>query len=442
VARFLFSVFGSSGHIHPMLPVAKILADQGHEVGFLTAPSYKALLEQMGFSYWAPRFWNAKVASLGMPIRSRNFVRSLREAIKYILEFSLPQGVEQAKDLECCKREWNFDVLVSSDMVLGASLFAERSNCIWATLGAFLSCPLPGPAIPPWSLGLRPPKNLLGRLGVGVFSFLYRQSFRLLSIRWNKIRRNHGLPSKSISLMYSIFSPYLYLLPSPSLFDYSRSDLPPSIHHVGPCMWEEASSSTGSWVSPFDNDNPTLYCTAGTVYNSLDFVRVIVDAVRDKKVNVFATVGRNNDPVSLGTLPKNVQVVQYVPQNVVLPRVSAVICNGGSGATMGAILARKPMVIVPMISDQPENARRCEDLGLAKVLSLKKFNAENVWLAIRSVLEDARFQARATAVGDQFAALNGPRQGAFLLDQLARTRRPVLRSGNDGTSAAVERLGL
>jgi UDP:flavonoid glycosyltransferase YjiC (YdhE family) len=109
---------------------------------------------------------------------------------------------------------------------------------------------------------------------------------------------------------------------------------------------------------------------------------------------------------------------------------------------MGAILARKPMVIVPMISDQPENARRCEDLGLAKVLSLKKFNAENVWLAIRSVLEDARFQARATAVGDQFAALNGPRQGAFLLDQLARTRRPVLRSGNDGTSAAVERLGL
>jgi MGT family glycosyltransferase len=151
-----------------------------------------------------------------------------------------------------------------------------------------------------------------------------------------------------------------------------------------------------------------------------------MDAVRGQNINLFATLGKNNSPESLGPLPDNVRVAQYVPQSLVLPKVAAVICNGGSGVTMGTILAQKPMVIVPMISDQPENARRCEFLGLAKMLPQKKLNKENAWRAIQAVMQEPRFRLRAEEVGRAFAEFKGAENGASLLEELARTRKPVL----------------
>jgi UDP:flavonoid glycosyltransferase YjiC (YdhE family) len=417
VARFLFCVFGASGHIHPMLSTAKKLTKKGHEVGFLTAPSYRVLLEGMGFCYFEPQFWNANVIASKMPIQSRNFVRSLWETFKYASAISFPEGENQFKDLEFCKKIWNFDILVSSDMVLGSALFAEKTGCLWATFGAFLSCPVPGKDIPPWGFGLSLPENNYAKYLNIITAIIHKNILQLLSLGWEKIRKKYGLKPKNISLIEHVFSPYLYIVPSPLLFDYLRRDLPSHIYHVGPCPWEE-NIVLENWISPFENKNPIIYFTAGTVYNSLDFLKIVINAVKDKELNLFATLGKNNNEASLGALPKNVKVAQYVPQSLVLPKVQAVICNGGSGVIMGAILAQKPMVIVPMISDQPENARRCEKLGIALIVPLNKLNKDRISETIDHILNDSQLRKRSKNIGEQFAQFDGSNESVRLLEAL------------------------
>jgi len=47
-----------------------------------------------------------------------------------------------------------------------------------------------------------------------------------------------------------------------------------------------------------------------------------------------------------------------------------VLTHGGSGTVMAALTHGLPMVIVPIMADQPENAERCAALGVAQVIPL------------------------------------------------------------------------
>jgi hypothetical protein len=66
----------------------------------------------------------------------------------------------------------------------------------------------------------------------------------------------------------------------------------------------------------------------------------VIEAVRDEDIALIVTVGRHNDPASLGPQPDHVFVHRYIPQGVLLPRCDGVITHGGSGTTLGAPTGR------------------------------------------------------------------------------------------------------
>jgi hypothetical protein len=47
--RVLFTCLAAIGHFHPLVPVARALADAGHEVAFATHASLVPLIERAGF---------------------------------------------------------------------------------------------------------------------------------------------------------------------------------------------------------------------------------------------------------------------------------------------------------------------------------------------------------------------------------------------------------
>ena len=102
----------------------------------------------------------------------------------------------------------------------------------------------------------------------------------------------------------------------------------------------------------------------GTVWNrNLDIFRTVIEAVHDEDITLIVTVGRHNDPASLGPQPDDVHVHQYIPQSVLLPRCDAVITHGGSGTTLGALAFGVPLVLLPQGADQYANAERIVDAG-------------------------------------------------------------------------------
>lgn len=51
--RVLFTMQPSSGHWHPLVPLAQVLEVQGHEVLFASMPGFGPTVEAKGFHYWS-----------------------------------------------------------------------------------------------------------------------------------------------------------------------------------------------------------------------------------------------------------------------------------------------------------------------------------------------------------------------------------------------------
>src|SRR5258706_14924987 len=69
--RVLFSCSPGYGHFHPMVPLARAVADARHEVAFATAKDFCSRMEQSGFA--------ALPGGMEMPRRGEEWSRVLRE---------------------------------------------------------------------------------------------------------------------------------------------------------------------------------------------------------------------------------------------------------------------------------------------------------------------------------------------------------------------------
>ena len=141
-----------------------------------------------------------------------------------------------------------------------------------------------------------------------------------------------------------------------------------------------------------------VYLTMGTVWNrNLDIFRLVIEAVRDEDIALIVTVGRENDPASLGPQPDNVVAHRYIPQGQLLPRCHAVITHGGAGTTLGALAFGLPLLVLPQGADQYANAERIVTAGAGRQLLKDELSVEAVRDSLRTVLDDASYQRAAAA---------------------------------------------
>ena len=106
-----------------------------------------------------------------------------------------------------------------------------------------------------------------------------------------------------------------------------------------------------------------IYIAVGTVYRAnARFFRHCMEALADPKYAVIMSVGKAVDPGSLGQVPANFTVAQYVPQLQVLQEADLFITHGGMNSINEAVTYGVPMVVVPNTIEQTINAARIEQL--------------------------------------------------------------------------------
>lgn len=103
-----------------------------------------------------------------------------------------------------------------------------------------------------------------------------------------------------------------------------------------------------------------------------------------------------------------------------LSEVDLVVSHGGSGSLMAALAHGLPSVLLPLGADQPHNARRAEELGLASVLDAADVTPDDIASAVRTALADAAMAARCEAVADELRALPDLASAVAALEQAAR----------------------
>jgi UDP:flavonoid glycosyltransferase YjiC (YdhE family) len=102
----------------------------------------------------------------------------------------------------------------------------------------------------------------------------------------------------------------------------------------------------------------------------------------------------------------------------VLPTVDLVVSHGGSGSLMAALAHGLPSVLLPLGADQPHNARRAEELGLARTLDAATATPEQVHAAVGTALADGAAAGRARRVAEELAGLPDVEEAVRWLEAL------------------------
>jgi UDP:flavonoid glycosyltransferase YjiC (YdhE family) len=80
---------------------------------------------------------------------------------------------------------------------------------------------------------------------------------------------------------------------------------------------------------------------------------------------------------------------------------------------------------MPLGADQPSNARRAAQLGVARVLDATSATPEDLRASVATVLDDPSYQRAALRLRDGIAALPAPGQMVRLLERLSEEGRPI-----------------
>ena len=118
-------------------------------------------------------------------------------------------------------------------------------------------------------------------------------------------------------------------------------------------------------------------------------------------------------------LPENVYVCEYAPYSELFAKAAVIVHQGGIGTTAQALRGGVPMVVVPYLHDQPDNAFRVKRLGVARVVQRADYNPARAVEAIRSLQTQPEYRRRAQELAARIQQEDGVRCAATVLEQYA-----------------------
>jgi UDP:flavonoid glycosyltransferase YjiC (YdhE family) len=160
-----------------------------------------------------------------------------------------------------------------------------------------------------------------------------------------------------------------------------------------------------------------VYFTLGTIFpmECGDLFTRVLAGLAGRTVTV--SVGPHVDPAELGPQPPGVRVERHVDQAEVLPRCGVMVSHAGSGSVLAALAYGLPSVLLPIGADQPWNADRCAELGVASVLDPVTATPDDVAAAVAAAPAHREAAAR---FQHEIARLPGPEEAVAALEACIR----------------------
>ncbi len=370
--RVLFTTTGHSGHLLPLVPLARACERAGHDVLIATHAPRAENVERLGLpvhpiavapdAAWAPLMGRLP----GLP-------QSDGDALIIAEGFARIGAGGALPGFLAVVEQWRPGVLVHECYEFAGPIAAERHGVRTVRV----------------ALGLASTEDWVTELAAPAVADL---------------RREAGLArqAQGAAALLSIVPPGLDDGPA----ERFRDAAPPAPQPLAD-WWEDA-------------DAPLVYVTLGSVTGSLPpfypgLYRRVLDALEPMAVRVLLTIGRDADPAALGPLPANAHAEPWLSQHDVLPHAAAVVSHAGYGTTLGALEHGVAHVMLPLFAgDQWRTARRVAQLGAGLLLEegeRRVFDAPQDAViaalpeAVSRVLEEARFTEVARSLGVEMAGL-------------------------------------
>ena len=115
------------------------------------------------------------------------------------------------------------------------------------------------------------------------------------------------------------------------------------------------------------------------------------------------------DEARLGPLPSNVLAQREIPQLELLARADVMVTHGGLNSVKEAVSNGVPMVVNPMVNDQPGNGARVVYHGLGVVLDPRRASRRSIADAIEGTATSSAMRARVRTMAERFRAVQDAR---------------------------------
>ena len=424
MARFLLTVWPFPSHYFPMLAIAGALRERGHEVAFYSGSRARGPIEGEGFGFFPFASVDDEHIDELMFSRDRYASWKLPFQFKALLhDWLLATVPGQVSDLREILSAWRPEAILSESQIWAPMLVLHETERVQvAVFSTVAACLLPGPDAPPPGLGLPRPRDWSTRL-LAQAARTVRSGLGLDFRREaNAVRHRYGLPPLATSVIELTGRMPLYLVPATPEFDYSRRDLPPSVHYVGPCLGNKRrDEEPPAWLEALGRERPWVHVTEGTTHSQDPILlRAAARGLAGLPMEVIMTTGQRRDPeqLDLGPRAANVHVERWVAHEFLLPRTDVVVTTGGAGTVMTVLAAGVPLVVVPTEWDKPENAQRVVEAGAGLRLAPARLTPGRLRTAVERVLEDPSFRRNAKRLATDLGRYAGPARAAELLERL------------------------
>jgi UDP:flavonoid glycosyltransferase YjiC (YdhE family) len=430
-ARVLFAMFQGGGNIPLIMPVVTRLVARGHQVRVMAGPGVRQSRLPVSTTFLQRiRAAGATVVPFpdldshpldhASPARGLigNWVPKAFRVVQREAQATLwaPAWAEQ---LSAELRKAPPDVVVIDFVLLGAIAAAEAAGIPAVVLmHNVLSRPLPG--IPPYGPGLLPARGPLGLLR----DALGRATVNRVHIRNGGPPLNHARALMGLPSLRSPFEQYdtaerVLVLTSPA-FDYQAHRLPANVRHVG-TPFDDAGSPPWNLPWPPDDARPLVLVSLSTLeQGQATVMQRVVLSLAPLPVRGLVTLGPALDLAQFKA-PPNVRLEAFVPHSAVLPHAKAMVTQCGLGTLMKALAHGVPLVCIPLVGDQPDNAARVVAHG-AGIRLERDATPEQIRAAIQRVLTQPGFSESARRMARILAKEDGAQTATEEIESVVRQR--------------------
>ncbi|HVF48395.1 MAG TPA: glycosyltransferase [Pyrinomonadaceae bacterium] len=422
--RIVFTTWGSYGDIHPHMALALELKSRGHHPVIATSSIYRDKIEAEGLEFIGVRPDLPEPAS----VEAAEMIRKVSDTVfgpAYLFRELLMPHVRDtyADTLEAVTTGGGADLLVSHQVPLTAPIVAEKTGVKWisSVLFPIAFASAYDPPTPPQFPAIRSlvvVHPILGQVLMDIGKWTMQWWVEPLQ----DLRKEVGLSRGSNPIFEGQHSPRLVLGLFSSLLSKIEPDFPPNTVLTGFVFYDrdDPGRPVPQEMERFLNEgDPPIVFTLGSSlpWLSNDFYKIAIEASqRLGKRAVLLTGDKRNLPD--GSLPEGIMAFDYAPHNRLMPRSICTVHQGGIGTTGQALRAGRPMIVVPHGQDQPDNARRCVELGVARSIPAAGLSVDRLVQELAKLLADPAYSTRSIEVGEKVSAENGTETACDLIEDV------------------------
>jgi zeaxanthin glucosyltransferase len=403
--------FTGTGHLNPLIALSQELKDRGHKVTFFEKPKIEARIRQAGLEFvpigaidasnrpTPPSVHSGLLSEISM-LRF-NLARIVRDIENYLRD--TPVALSQA----------GVDALLINEIALTGPTVAQLLDLPYFIISTTV----------PHHWGWKGSSWRTGyRYSASYLSWIQRAFLEVSALRMRgpirraieKYRRRAGLGN--LRRAVASFPALAHITQLPQCMDLPRKSVPGNFFYTAPWVSNAARPRIAFPWERLDG-RPLVYASLGTTRNAEPAVlRLIAQACESLNVQLIISLGGRFDTEDFADLPGRPLVVQFAPQLELLKIVRIVISHGGPNTAFEALMAGKPMIVIPMAYDQPAIAARLARLHIAKVLPIMRLSAARIRTAVITLLGDASYEQVAVAMQSILQGLRGSTEASDIIE--------------------------